>query len=200
MFSQVKIGLMDSVLSESLSPLKLARRERLLDAAERVFQADGFRGASMARIAAAASMSKVTLYGYFPDKEAAFVAVAERFARRLGAAFTMALGGHGSLAARVANALISKQQAVSELVRQSAEASDLFWAQARLAGAIFTQLDQAMIGQIAAALQADGIADAERLAALAFAAAHGIASAGTRDLSGDIRLLTARLLGRATDE
>lgn len=178
----------------SMSPLKQTRRARLLDAAERVFQEEGFRAASMAQIAKAAAVSKVTLYGYFPDKESAFVAVAERFAERLGDAFTIALSGPGNLTTRVTNALVGKQQAVSALVRRSREAQDLFSAQARLGSAIFARLDAAMIEQIAAALTATGIDQAERRAALAFAAAQGVADVGRPDLRGDICFLVARLL------
>lgn len=184
--------------SKPLSPLKQARRERLLDAAEGVFQADGFRGASMERIAEAAAMSKVTLYGYFADKEAAFVAVAERFAKRLGSVFEAALAKPGDLAERLGDALVAKHQAVNDLVRRSSEANDLFATQARLARNVFATMDRDMMVQIALALEAEGCLDPERLARLLFAATQGVANAGSPAWATDVRYVVARLLGNAS--
>jgi AcrR family transcriptional regulator len=187
---------MRSTPSEPLSPLKAARRERLLDAAERIFQADGFRGASMERLAEAAGVSKVTLYGYFPDKEAAFIAVAERFAERLGVAFAAELNGPGDLVTRIARALTGKHLAVFELVRRSAEARDLFATQARLAGGIFARMDEGMIAQLAVSMKTEGVVEPERVAKLLFAASQGIANVGSDQLGEDIGFLVAKLLGR----
>lgn len=52
-----------------------AKERRILDAALRVFAADGYAGASMDAIAAAAGVSKPTLYQYFGGKEALFAAI-----------------------------------------------------------------------------------------------------------------------------
>ncbi|MDR2000161.1 MAG: TetR/AcrR family transcriptional regulator [Zoogloeaceae bacterium] len=45
---------------------------RLVEAAAQEFGRDGFRGASVDRIAAAAGVAKQTLYNHFPSKEALF--------------------------------------------------------------------------------------------------------------------------------
>lgn len=50
--------------------------DQVLDGARRVFMADGFDGASVDDIARAASVSKATLYSYFPDKRLLFLEVA----------------------------------------------------------------------------------------------------------------------------
>jgi AcrR family transcriptional regulator len=50
-----------------------AKRAAIVSAAQAVFIESGFERASMAEIAARAAASKVTLYGYFPSKEALFV-------------------------------------------------------------------------------------------------------------------------------
>jgi AcrR family transcriptional regulator len=52
-----------------------SRREAILEVAMGVFLEAGFEGASMAQIAQRVGGSKATLYGYFPSKEALFVAV-----------------------------------------------------------------------------------------------------------------------------
>ena len=57
--------------SSALSPEK---RERILTGAATVFAADGYEGASMARIAVVAGVSKGTLYNHFDSKAALFTA------------------------------------------------------------------------------------------------------------------------------
>lgn len=54
------------------------KRRQILDGAHAVFTAQGFDAASMSEIAAAAGVSKGTLYVYFADKEHLFVALIER--------------------------------------------------------------------------------------------------------------------------
>jgi AcrR family transcriptional regulator len=55
-----------------------AQRERILDAAQRCFIAQGFHEASMASIAQAAEMSAGLIYRYFPGKHAIILAIIER--------------------------------------------------------------------------------------------------------------------------
>lgn len=65
---------------ETLSP---ERRARILDGASMIFIRDGYEGASMSQIAAAASVSKGTLYNYFSSKEALFTAFVRQRCERL---------------------------------------------------------------------------------------------------------------------
>ena len=51
------------------------KMRQILDGARQIFLADGFEGASMNDIARAASVSKGTLYVYFPSKEILFEAL-----------------------------------------------------------------------------------------------------------------------------
>nr|WP_294529553.1 TetR/AcrR family transcriptional regulator [uncultured Rhodopila sp.] len=77
-------------VSVSLSPEK---RAQILSGAATVFAADGYEGASMARIASVAGVSKGTLYNYFDSKAALFTAyVGETCDRNLGRVFDTA--GH----------------------------------------------------------------------------------------------------------
>lgn len=55
-----------------------SRRDQVLDAAEACFRAEGFHGASMARVAAAAGMSVGHIYQYFAGKDAMIIALCER--------------------------------------------------------------------------------------------------------------------------
>ena len=50
--------------------------DQVLAGARQVFMADGFEGASVDEIARVASVSKATLYSYFPDKRLLFMEVA----------------------------------------------------------------------------------------------------------------------------
>jgi len=52
-----------------------AKRQAIIDAAQRVFLAQGFASSSVDAIAAAAGVSKQTIYNHFGDKEALFRAV-----------------------------------------------------------------------------------------------------------------------------
>lgn len=54
--------------------LSLDKRTQILNGAAAVFAADGYEGASMAHIAAAAGVSKGTLYNHFDSKAALFTA------------------------------------------------------------------------------------------------------------------------------
>jgi AcrR family transcriptional regulator len=58
-------------------PLPPETKQRVLEGAAFVFSEDGYEGASMARIAAQAGVSKGTLYNYFDSKEALFVTYIE---------------------------------------------------------------------------------------------------------------------------
>jgi AcrR family transcriptional regulator len=176
-----------------LSPLKLARRDRLLDVAERLFVTRGFRATTIEGLAEAAGLSKVTIYGYFADKEAVFEAVATRLAGRLRALVLAALEENGPLADRVAGALIAKHGLIFDLVRASPFAAELMSRQGELPP-IFAHLDATLIDALAGAL---GDPD---LAMLLFHAAMGIANgAATRtEMEQRVRRLVVRILSTTT--
>ncbi|MCF7223257.1 TetR/AcrR family transcriptional regulator [Marilutibacter chinensis] len=58
-------------------PKDLAKRAAILEAAKRTFTQQGFDGTSMDQVAAEASVSKLTVYSHFGDKEGLFSAVVE---------------------------------------------------------------------------------------------------------------------------
>lgn len=184
--------------SDTLSPLKAARWQKILDAAQALFVAQGFRGTTMEGIAEAAGMSKATVYGYASDKDAVFAAVADRLADRLQEAVDGALSGDGPPGGRIEAALIAKHRIVHDLVRRSPFAGDLFAEKDRTSGARFATLDRAIEAGIAALLR-DGGRDqdnAGRLAALLFNASQGIANGVTEFdiVEKDIHLLVRALV------
>ena len=61
--------------SEELGPRAKAKRDQILSGARGVFLRDGFAAASTDAIAAAAKVSKRTLYVYYPSKEELFADV-----------------------------------------------------------------------------------------------------------------------------
>jgi TetR/AcrR family transcriptional repressor of uid operon len=63
------------------------RRDRILDAAERCFARDGFRGATMAQICADAGVSAGGAYLYFRSKEDLIAGLAERDRERIAQDF-----------------------------------------------------------------------------------------------------------------
>lgn len=78
---------------------KAATRERILDAAEVAFAAEGFGGASLDRIADAAGLTRGAIYSSFEDKADLFGAVLdrrlERRSREIGDAIAGAAGASG---------------------------------------------------------------------------------------------------------
>ncbi|WP_420569235.1 TetR/AcrR family transcriptional regulator [Thalassovita sp.] len=65
-------------MDQASKPIKRTGRkfDQVLSGARDVFMRDGFEGASVDDIAKAASVSKATLYSYFPDKQLLFMEVA----------------------------------------------------------------------------------------------------------------------------
>lgn len=66
-------------MNDGATPTRIqaAKRAAILDAALHVFAAEGFHGATLDRIAAAARLSKPNLLYYFPSKESVHLALLE---------------------------------------------------------------------------------------------------------------------------
>ncbi len=69
-------------VAEVVSIKRGRKFDQVLEGARTVFLRDGFEGANVDDIAAAAGVSKATLYSYFPDKRILFVEVAKRECQR----------------------------------------------------------------------------------------------------------------------
>ena len=77
------------------------RRQEILRAAERVFAARGFHGATMAEVAREAEFSVGMLYRYFSGKEDLYYTLMEERSRRLLAELQRAASGQGEPLARL---------------------------------------------------------------------------------------------------
>jgi len=62
---------------------QLVRRGQLLDAARRIFERDGYHGATVSAIVQSAGLSQGAFYLYFADKKAIFAALQEEMATLL---------------------------------------------------------------------------------------------------------------------
>ncbi len=83
------------------------RRSSILDAAESVFFSKGFAAATMDEVAAAAELSKGTLYLYFPSKDELFIGVASRAVATVADDFERIVKGSRDPAPVVLAALIA---------------------------------------------------------------------------------------------
>lgn len=132
-----------------------ARYKRALRTAEELFKRVGFRAVTMELVAREADVAKATLYSYFKNKDALYLAVCARMAHILRCAVETALAGPDSLDTRLADAVIAKQRPIFALVRGSPHAAELFSYTHSLAGEIFAELDRSILEMLRAAVAGD---------------------------------------------
>jgi AcrR family transcriptional regulator len=164
--------------ADKISPLKAARRDKMLNAAQMLFTEQGLRATTMEAIATRSAISKATVYAYFRDKDEVFAAVAARLAERLKESVMAALEQPGKASERITAALNAKHDIVFDVVRRSAFASELFAAQNHIAADRFSVLDIWIQEQMKELIKANGKDDkeAKALSFLLFSAAAGIAN------------------------
>ena len=85
--------------------MSASTRERLLEAAARVFARQGYHGATVDDIVTEAGTSKGAFYFHFPGKEALFFLLVESFAERMAADIQSAVAAASGAQARVEAAL-----------------------------------------------------------------------------------------------
>lgn len=167
-----------------------ARQMQLLEAAGTLFRTRGFRAVTMETVAAEAGVAKATLYAYFPDKTALFVAAADEAARRIAAALIGALNGPGTVDERLVGGMVARHALTFELVDGSPFAHELMGAKHSLARAAVDVHDKQMFAALEAVIREDPqlAPQATRLARLTFEVCIGLsACASTAErLSEDI--------------
>jgi AcrR family transcriptional regulator len=185
---------------------KASKQERLEAAGLAAFLADGYVGASVERIAAAAEVARGTFYLYFKDKEALFVALLDRFFLPLLEAVTEARDAlsrcedaastypiYGALGERVVSVVVGHPQAVQ-----------LYFHEARARGAggavVRTRatLLEALVREILADSVAHGILRAHDTHVAALTISGGIERLTWAFLQGDAELALERITGEVT--
>jgi len=96
-------------------PERSARREELLDAADRIVQRDG-PAASMRAMAAEAGITKPVLYRYFGDKNGLLTALADRHTRDLLERLRAALRSGDDRRSRAAATIDAYLRAIEERI------------------------------------------------------------------------------------
>lgn len=167
---------MDVNQPEPMTNLRASRRDRLIDVAEGVFVANGFRGTTMEGLAEAAEVSKATLYSYFSDKAALFDAVAARLAERIVAAVEAALASRGTPRERVAKALAAKHAMLHGLLGRSPHAAELVAAKRTMLADRTRETDARIVSRLAGAL-AGTDPNPRATASFLLAASQGLADA-----------------------
>jgi AcrR family transcriptional regulator len=172
------------------------RREAILVATQTLLLKHGLRGTSMEAIARAAGIAKPTLYAYFPDKPAIFLALVERLVAAWRRAFVDALEGDGDIVQRVGAALTAKHKAAMRLLAGSPHAAELYGEQDRLAAPQFRALDAELSAALERQLAAAGVVRARLIAQMLLAASAGIGhkAQSPAELGPALRLLSERLI------
>lgn len=184
------------ILVEAARRISPERRQRILEAARFLVLRNGLKATTMEAIAREARIAKPTLYGYFADKEAVFLAIVEELAADVLAAFAAALKGQGDVVERIAAALSAKYRTIEALLAGSPHADELYDEHDRSAGRFFRDVEQTVEAALAAELSAAGVREPEALARILAGAAYGIGRK-TRDMAEierSIGLLVERLV------
>lgn len=134
-----------------------AKREAIVRAATELFRRYGFRKTSVDQIAREAQVAKPTVYAYFADKDAVFVAVCRAVMDRIidGARQARA---EDDVVTRVATVLGAKFTTIYELVDSSPHARELLESRNEEAKAVIAEADVAyselLVGTLRAAARA----------------------------------------------
>lgn len=170
------------------------KREAVLTAGRTLLLKQGFRATTMEAIAAEAGIAKATLYKYYGDKDAVFVALATDLLVAVHGAFMDGLGAKGSLTVRVAQALVAKYTALGEYMAGSAYADELLDAHHKLVGAQVQVAEEESASALVEALRKCGVREPERIAGVLDAAAYGLFRKGRGDLAEGIATVVEGVL------
>lgn len=153
-----------------------SRQRQVIEAAGRLFRANGFRAVTMEMIAAKAGVAKATLYSYFPDKTAVFTAVADYVTRQIADALQAELSRSGDVDERLARGLIARHRMIFELVDGSPHVRELMRARDNVARAPVDRIDSQMVQALIAVLREDRVfaKSAESIASTLFRACVGV--------------------------
>lgn len=178
------------------SELNPQRRVRMINAGLELFLSHGYRSTSMGEIAKRAEVAKPTLYKYFPDKEAVFVAGVGCFISEARKVCRASFDREGELVERIAGALVAKHKLFYRLVDKSNFSEELYSQSARLSKDQFDKFEKWLEAQISEILKDGGIKNSVANAKLLIACAFGIAKKAlyVEEIGPAVRLVTMKLL------
>jgi AcrR family transcriptional regulator len=157
------------------------KREAIVAAATELFRLYGFRKTSVDQIAQTAAVAKPTVYAYFEDKDAVFVAVCQAVMERIVAG-ARAARDEADVVERVAAVLGAKFTTIYELVESSPHARELLASRNdeanRVVAAADAEYEELLVGTLRAAARAGeldvaALGGAPALAKLLRRAGHG---------------------------
>jgi AcrR family transcriptional regulator len=158
------------------------KRAAVLEAGRVLLLKQGFRATTMEAIAAEAGIAKGTLYKYYGDKDAVFVALATELLVAMHDAFAEGLKAKGTLTLKVAEALSAKYLVIQDYLAGSAFADELLDVHHRLVGSRVREAEEEAASALVEALRKGGVREPERIAGVLDAAAYGLYRKGKGDL------------------
>lgn len=172
------------------------RREQILDAGLALALRNGMRGTSMEALASEAQIAKPTLYSYFPNKNAVFVAIATRIFAQLRQQVAKNMSGKGDLAFRISAALAAKHKLIFSLIEGSPHSEEIYSEKSKIAAEEIAKFENWLQMKISLALKESGQDLPQNYAQLLIACAEGIARKATASsqIGPATRLMVEKLL------
>jgi AcrR family transcriptional regulator len=171
------------------------KRQRIVEAAQRLMLQRGPMGVTMESIAAEAGVAKPTLYRYFADREAVIEGVLGTLIAEVEAAFQAGLGTPGSVVNRASAAFWGKHGTVRRMLHGSPHADALYGLKGRGTEAS-KKLSERLLASMTELLSESGYAEPHRIANILCAASEGLARASDdpATLEADITELVKAVL------
>ena len=172
------------------------RRNQILDAGLALALKNGLRGTSMEALAREAGIAKPTLYSYFPNKDAVFVAVLQRIFEQLQQQVEKNLKEKGDLEFRISSALASKHKLISVLLEGSPHREEIYSEKSKIAAKEIEKFENWLQIQISLVLKESGRNWPQNYGQLLIACAEGIAQKSTSasQIGPATRLMVEKLL------
>ena len=153
------------------------KRDRILDAAQRLFVRYGVKRTALDDVVREAGIAKGTLYLYFDSKDALFAAVAERLCAEVLRNAEEAIASSSSITPRIVGCLDACIGAMHRLTYQSPHIAELTESKEALATAIYGTFNRKMRDLLQKVLSDDGIERRDAVD-MFFAAALGTLKTG----------------------
>ncbi|MFO1082028.1 MAG: TetR/AcrR family transcriptional regulator [Reyranellaceae bacterium] len=141
-------------MSKAQKPDGDRTRDRVLEAAGRLFGLYGFRRTTLADIAREAGLSRQSVYSRFAGKEAVLTALAEYLKQQALAAAAAAWRDEATLADNLAATVLAKDLPLYRLLHASPHGADLLAVDGALTAAVAAELERRFTALLARRLEA----------------------------------------------